>query len=77
MNPNQVRHNGIDFWDNPYDPMHELSIEADGDVHIPLTYQGTKLFFNTRSPTEDELQSCIHISMTSDMPWNPGEVHLG
>ena len=28
INPNQIRHNGIGYWDNPYDSTHQLSIEV-------------------------------------------------
>ncbi len=37
INPNQLRHNGVGFWDNPYDPMHELTIEVyDKNIQIPI-----------------------------------------
>jgi hypothetical protein len=77
LNPNQVRHNGIDFWDNPYDKDKELSIQVDRGPTIPLEYVGTKLQFESRVPTRQELENCEHIEMTSDKLWEPGEVKLG
>ena len=77
INPNQIRHNGIDYWDNPYDASHELSIVVDGDFSIPLRFHGTKLVFNSRVPTAKELDTCRQVEMTSIIPWEPHEVHLG
>jgi hypothetical protein len=51
MNPNQIRHNGVDFWDNPYDEYHDLSISHPNCPDIPLRLHGTKLSFKTRVPT--------------------------
>ena len=77
INPNQLRHNGIDFWDNPYDPDHKLAIQVDRGPTLPMQYEGTKLIFETHVPSNDELQNCQHIEMTSIMPWEPREVRLG
>ena len=77
MNPNQLRHNGLDFWDNPYDDMHDLSIVTLDDTIIPMKYNGTKLSFCTRVPTQDELSNCSHMEMTSDSAWEPSNVMLG
>ena len=77
INPNQVRHHGIDFWDNPFDHRQTLSIDIPGEIHIPLKYEGTRLFFKSRVPTRDELSTCQHIQMTSPVPWEPSEVQLG
>ena len=74
INPNQVRAYGIPFWDNPYDPHHALTIEANDSVHIALQPLGTKLLFRTRVPTAFELQSCEHVIMTSPHLWNPSDV---
>lgn len=78
INPNQVRHNGIGFWDNPYDSSHELGIEIyEKDIMIPMQYDGTKLAFRSSVPTEYELNVLPHIILTSSTQWNPGEVVLG
>ena len=76
INTNQLRHFGVEFWDNPFDPNHDLSIVHD-DVMIPLDYHGTKLRFESRVPTQYELTHCVHIHMTDVNPWNPDSVILG
>ena len=72
-----MRHNGLDFWDNPYDISNPLSIFTNCGVLIPMSYNGTTLIFNTRVPTKKELSNCVKIQMTSDAPWNPDKVKLG
>ena len=77
INPNQLRSYGIPLWDNPFDPMHSLSIEVDTSFHIPLVASGTKVGFRTRVPTPEELRHCEHIQMTSPHPWtNPTDVMM-
>ena len=76
INPNQVRSSGIDFWDNPFDPLHEIGIEIDQGPTIPLMFEGTKLSFTSRAPTDAELSSCQHIEMTSVLRWDPTNVSL-
>ena len=78
LNPNQIRYNGVGFWDNPYDQDHPLGIEIyDMDMEIPMVYNGTKLVFKTSTPTEYELNVLPRVVLTSDSPWNPHEVQLG
>jgi hypothetical protein len=75
INPNQIRHYGIPLWDNPYDVTHNLSIEINSSLQIPLSALGTKVGFHTRVPTPDELATSEPINMTSSHPWNdPSEV---
>ena len=77
LNPNQIRHNGVDFWDNPYNKEERLSIQVDGGPIIPLEFHGTKLQFESRVPTKQELEECEHVEVTSDLIWEPSEVQLG
>ena len=76
INPNQVSHYGLEFWDNPYDKERGLRIVADENLIIPMVTQGTKVMFKTRVPSMRELEECQHITMTSPMPWEPSEVTL-
>ena len=76
FNPNQLRMYGVQVWDNPFDQEGPFSIQASDVVEIPLNTKGTKIFFNSRTPTENELRSCPKIHMTSDRPWNPSDVML-
>ena len=76
INPNQVRHHGIKFWDNPYDRERGLGIDVDGTLRVELKCQGTKIFFRSRAPSDEELRTCQHIQMTSDAEWNPETVDM-
>jgi len=31
--------------------------------------------FRIRRPTEHELRTCVHVHLTSDLPWNPEEIN--
>ena len=73
INPNQIRSYGIDVWDNPFDKDRDLCIDYD-DALINLTSTGTKIFFESRAPTEEELTSCTRIEMTSQSEWNPESI---
>ena len=48
-----------------------------GMLRIPLQIRGTKIYFKSRSPTRQELEDCVHINMTSLVPWEPSQVKLG
>jgi hypothetical protein len=76
INPNQLRSGGTPVWDNPFDINHDLSIECENDLDIPLKMNGTKALFASRSPTPEELNDCEHVHLTSSREWNPGEVNL-
>jgi hypothetical protein len=76
VNPNQLRHFGIQVSDNPYDHEHPLQISTDV-CDIPLDINGTIISFQTRAPTDEELNSYPHIVLTSDHPWDPHNVVLG
>jgi hypothetical protein len=76
INPNQLRHHGVDVWDNPYDSTRPLSIQTEDGISIPLAFQGTVLFADTRTPTQTELDTCLQIHLTSVNDWNPQTVKL-
>ena len=52
-------------------------MDITGVTTVPLQKEGTKIFFNTRTPTSDELLNCTHIELTSIAHWNPHDVELG
>ena len=76
-NPNQLRHNGVEVNDNPYDTSSNRMTICVEDLVIPLQTLGTKVQFHTHSPTEAQLQFCRHVEMTNLNPWNPSDVTLG
>lgn len=77
-NPNQLRSFGIPYWDNPFDPSHELSIELNHEMNIRLQTKGTKVYFTSRVPTSAELSdpNISRIELTSDRDWNPTQIRL-
>jgi hypothetical protein len=74
INPNQIRSFGIPLWDNPFNPDHDLMIDVNSSLQIPLHTSGTKVGFQTRVPTKHKLAACEQVQMTSSHPWNPTEV---
>ena len=76
INPNQIRAYGVPFWDNPYDKKRGLIIKVDGTVNIHMNTMGTKIQFETRSPTNKELRECPRLNLTGKNEWNPSSVSL-
>jgi len=75
LNQNQLRYHGITVHDNPFDRQTPLSIEHP-ELIIPLLTSGTNIFLDTRTPTQNELDSCPHLHLTSEAEWNPQTVLL-
>lgn len=74
-NPNQIRHHGNAYHDNPFDKTKELTIVTKNTV-IPLQAMGTKILWQSRSPTDEELCVCPRVELTSDTHWDPETVVL-
>jgi len=77
MNPNQVRAHGITVDDilkhlspDPKLATHSIYVPKE-DLKIPLQLKGVISYFSSRYPTENELQTCQWIEMTSAQEWNP------
>ena len=56
INPNQIRFNGLDFYDNP-DRDEEFYVELYDDLNIPLQFKGTKCTFLLRVMTRRKLEN--------------------
>jgi hypothetical protein len=76
INPNQLRFNGIEVQDNPFDSKRMKIHDPSTDVSVPLYSSGTTIFANTRTPSHYELNTCTHVILTSDSPWEPTSVQL-
>lgn len=76
VNPNQLRHYGIEVNDNPYglEPMH-LKTEDEGFV-VPFLSEGTVIYLDTWSPTQADLENpdIPHVVLSSPHPWDPHSV---
>jgi hypothetical protein len=74
--PNQVRYNGVVIDDVPrhlsYNKSSTHSIFfPDNDVRIPLQLNGIISCFQTRLPSDREIQNCRWLVVTNDLPWEP------
>ena len=76
INPNQIRSFGIDLWDNPFDKLRGLQMHVGSSVVVEMKTKGTKVLFESRSPTQTELNECHHIDITSRSEWNPSSVSM-
>lgn len=75
FNPNQLRAHGVDVKDNPSrGPLH-MSVTPE-ELYIPLTMLGTNnILFESRTPTQEELDHCRHVHLTSSSEWTPDTAH--
>lgn len=68
---------GIDLCDDPFDPYCSLrALDPDSGVTIPFETSGTTIYFDSRCPTQAELDTCMHINMTHNAPWDPQNIEL-
>jgi hypothetical protein len=73
INPNQIRAHGITVQDNPF--AGPMSIISDEDAMcVPMVATGTNICVKTRTPTQEELDTCTHVHLTSDREWEPKDV---
>ena len=91
LNPNQMRNHQVTVNELPlsYTPHDERTTETHSIItrapehkpmHIPLQLEGVISNFETRKPTQREVETeddCIHIWMTSEVEWRPSEKSLG
>ena len=71
INPNQLRHYGITVSDDPTDSARAFGITVEGGVHVPFKMDGTTVYFETRVPTQYELENCKTIQVTDETVWGP------
>jgi hypothetical protein len=78
INPNQIRHHGVRVHDNPYemDPTRAMGIELYEDLRLPFQSEGSTVYFESKYPSDQEMEECIHVVLTSDNEWNPHEVNM-
>ena len=76
INPNQLRHFGVHVQDDPSSSRPLSIITADGGFSLELSRKGTVVYFESRTPTEEELSTCPHVVLTSQIPWDPTKVYF-
>jgi len=80
--PNQLRYNGIIVDDTPIhlSPINQPSTHSiyfpDEDIRLQLSLKGCISYFHSRIPTNEEIESCKWITLTSDEPWDPHSLHF-
>jgi hypothetical protein len=76
VNPNQLRAYGLTVQDNPFSEA-PIFISTEGHEFIlPLASKGTILGVTTRTPTAQELQTCPHVTLSSEHEWDPQHVRF-
>ena len=56
VNPNQLRHNGVQVQDNPMSDMLLSIINYNGEFGLELKREGTKILADIFSPSSAELE---------------------
>ena len=74
VNPNHLRHYGINVQDDPTSKSPLNIITSDGEFAMPLRRKGTVIYFEIHTPTPQELESNPHIHLSSQQPWNPESI---
>jgi hypothetical protein len=74
LNPNQLQAYGITVQDNPFDPAPISISPENNEFTLPLNSKGTVLGVATRTPTDQELQTCPHVVLSSEHEWDPQNV---
>ena len=75
INPNQIRFNDIDVMDNPFGDLEDFGIRHEV-IFIPFAIEGTTVYFDTKCPTDGDLENYEHFVFTNSDPWDPREVDL-
>jgi hypothetical protein len=70
VNPNQLRHFGLSVQDNPYGGT-QMHLATESGMYFPLLFEGTTISLDTRTLTDCKFHKCIHIQMSSKLPWDP------
>jgi hypothetical protein len=66
INPNQLRAYGITVQNNPFDPAPIFISTEDNEFTLTLNSKGMVIGVATRTPTNQELQTCPHVILSSE-----------
>ena len=76
INPNQLRFNDVTVQDDYTRYEEPFGITTFEHLFIPFIMDGTTVYFESRVPTSDEIDSLAHVELTRDDPWDPKRVQL-
>ena len=65
LKPNQCQDIGIPIFDDPTNQHRPLGIEADFNTHIPMSFVGYTCGFITWYPTDDQIETRRHITISN------------
>ena len=74
INPNQLRHYGVNVQDNPTSNCPLNIITENREFAMTLHQKWMIVYFDTHTPTHKDLDTCPHINMSSQNPWNPSNL---
>ena len=75
--PNQLRAHGVTVDDIPRHlappdrPSNHSIYCPDDELNIPLSLKGIISYFNSRTPTQEELNTCKWVILTDEHEWDP------
>jgi hypothetical protein len=61
---------------NPFASEPMSIIDPDEEIRLPLSLEGSIVRMVTGSLTQQELETCSHIILSSPEPWNPADLNL-
>ena len=71
INTNQLRHFGLIVKDDTFATDEPMRIEVeDGEFLMPLQSNGTVIYLDSWTPTDDNLRLLPHVTMSSSHSWN-------
>ena len=73
-NPNQLRYYGIKVQDNPMLETALSIITEDNELCMELVMEGTVVYAEIFTPSEQKLHQCPQIILSSPRAWNPQNV---
>jgi len=71
INPNQCRAYGLSVCDDPTDKHRVIGMELSDNYFLPFRMRGTTCYFESRSPTIEELESCQTFKISDEHDWDP------
>jgi len=71
INPNQSRAYGLSVCDDPTDKHRDIGMQLPDNHFLPFKMCGTTCYFESRSPTVDELELCQTFKVSDEHHWNP------
>jgi hypothetical protein len=74
INPNQLRHFGVQVQDKPTSHLPLSIVTEDHDFSMNMTMARTIVYTETHIPSDHKLATCKYIELTSSHSWDPNNV---